>query len=176
MANIFFASDHHLHHNNIITFLKADGTNLRAFSNIDEHDEHIIDRHNSVVSKGDKTYFLGDTVFSQKYLYLLDRMNGEKVLIKGNHDKLKLSQYQPFFKDVRGSHQMDGLIMSHIPIHPESLARWGTCIHGHTHYNNVKLANGGLDNRYFCVCLEQPRINYTPISLEELKLEIKKQS
>lgn len=177
MSNIFFASDHHLHHSNIITFLKEDGTNLRQFPNIDEHDEHIIKMHNSVVSPKDKTYFLGDTIFSHKYLYLLGRMNGEKVLIKGNHDKLKLSQYIPYFKDIRGSHQMDGIIMSHIPVHPESLGRWPLCVHGHTHYNSVRLPNKQKDERYFCVCLEHDNIDdYTPISLEEIKSQIKNRS
>lgn len=110
---------------------------------------------------------------SHKNLYLLDRMNGEKVLIKGNHDKAKLSQYLPYFKDIRGSHQMDGILMTHIPVHPESLARWPISVHGHLHYNRVmytnRYGNTFPDPRYFNTsmeCLE----DYTPISLEELKV------
>ena len=174
MANIFLISDHHLFHGNILTFLKADGTNVRSFSSVEEMDEHMIACHNSVVRPGDKTYFLGDVCFSAKALPLVARMNGEKVLIKGNHDKLKLSQYQTLFKDVRGSHQFDGMLLTHIPVHTESLARWPCNVHGHLHTNRVRLHNGEVDPRYFNVSVEC--INYTPISLEELKLEIKKQS
>ena len=125
MPNIFFASDHHMGHSNILTFHKADGSKLRDFAHVDEMNEHIIEKHNSVVKSSDKTYFVGDFCFSNKDLYLLDRMNGEKILIKGNHDTLKLSQYEPYFKDIRGSHQFAGILMTHIPVHPESLARWG---------------------------------------------------
>lgn len=173
MANIFLISDHHLSHGNILTFLKADGTNVRSFPSVEEMDEHMIDCHNSVVRPGDKTYFLGDVCFSAKALPLVARMNGEKVLIKGNHDKLKLSQYQTLFKDVRGSHQFNGILLTHIPVHTGSLARWPCNVHGHLHTNRVMLGDV-IDPRYFNVSVEC--INYTPISLEELKLGIKKQS
>lgn len=169
MANIFFASDTHLGHANILTFKRSDGTPLRDFANITEHDEYIIARHNSVVRPNDKVYLLGDVAMSHKSLYLLDRMNGEKVLIKGNHDKCKLSQYLPYFKDIRGSHQFDGIIMTHIPIHPESLARWGINLHGHLHYNRVTVGPFNKpDTRYFNVSMECLN-DYTPISLEEVK-------
>jgi calcineurin-like phosphoesterase family protein len=167
MANIFFSSDHHMGHSNILTFFKNDGSKLRDFDNVEAMNEHIIDKHNSVVKPNDKIYMVGDFCFSNKYIHLLDRMNGEKVLIKGNHDTLKLSQYQPYFKDIRGSHQFSGILMTHIPIHPESLARWGLNIHGHLHSNKVKLEDGALDKRYFNVSMEC--IDYTPISLEEIK-------
>lgn len=171
MSNIFLASDHHLGHTNILTFRKNDGSLLREFSSIEEHDEHIISMHNSVVAKGDKTYFLGDVGFSTKILPLLARMNGEKILVKGNHDKLKLSQYLPYFKDIRGSHQFDGLLLTHIPVHPGSLSRWKANVHGHLHSNVVEVSQGVPDTRYFNVSMEC--INYTPISLEQLKSEIK---
>jgi len=155
-------------HSNILTFKRDDGSPLRNFANITEHDEYIIKQHKDRVRPGDKTYYLGDVAMSHKNLHLLGRMNGEKVLIKGNHDKCKLSQYLPYFKDIRGSHQFDGIIMTHIPIHPESLARWGVNIHGHLHYNRVRDQYGRPDNRYFNVSMECLN-DYTPISLEEIK-------
>lgn len=172
MANVFLISDHHLYHSNILNFFRSDGvTKLRSFSNVDEMDEHMVECHNSVVKPGDKTYFLGDVCFSAKALPILARMNGEKVLIKGNHDKLKLSQYMQYFKDVRGSHQFDGILMTHIPVHTGSLARWPVNVHGHLHANNVELSPHHPDPRYFNVSVEQ--INYTPISLEDLKSRVK---
>ena len=174
MANIFFCSDHHFHHANILTFKRDDGSPLRDFTDVDHMNETMVQRHNSVVRPGDKVYFLGDVVMSKKSsaLQILGRMNGEKVLIKGNHDQCPLSAYAQYFKDVRGSHQFSGLIMTHIPIHTESLARWGLNIHGHLHYNVVKMPLSHIpDRRYFNASME--RLNYTPISLEEIKQQCK---
>lgn len=175
MANIFLISDQHYGHSNILNFFRSDGTTkLRSFTHVDEMDEHMIECHNSVVKPGDRVYFVGDVCMSHKNLPILNRLNGEKCLIKGNHDKAKLSQYLPYFYDIRGSHQFDGLLLTHIPVHPDSLARWPCNIHGHLHYNRVMKSPHHIDPRYFNVSVEC--INYTPISLEELKLEIKKQS
>ena len=169
MANIFFAADYHFGHENCFkTFKLADGvTPLRPFSSVEEMNETMIERHNKVVRPEDKIYMLGDLAMGPKWLYLLGRMNGEKVLIKGNHDNAKLSQYLPYFKDVRGSHQFDGMLLTHIPVHPLSLARWGLNVHGHLHSYNVPDQYGKPDKRYRCVSVEQ--INYTPISLEEIR-------
>lgn len=170
MANIFFASDHHFGHANILTFKRADGTALRDFKDVDHMNEHIIQKHNETVRPNDKVYFLGDVVMNRKNsgLKILERLNGEKILIKGNHDQCDANAYLEYFKDIRGSHQFEGLIMTHIPIHPESLARWGLNVHGHLHHNVVKLPLAQIpDKRYFNVSME--RINYTPISLEEIK-------
>lgn len=172
--NIFFASDHHFHHKNILTFKNQDDTPLRVFDDVDHMNEIMVQRHNSVVKPNDKVYFVGDVSMSRnaKGLEILGRMNGEKVLVKGNHDLCTLNQYLKYFKDVRGSHQFDGMILTHIPIHPESLARWGVNVHGHLH-NNIVMHRGFAgkpiepDRRYFNVSME--RINYTPISLEEVK-------
>ncbi|MGA1873758.1 MAG: hypothetical protein ACMUHY_08805, partial [Thermoplasmatota archaeon] len=46
----------------------------------------------------------------------------DKVLIKGNHDIFKLTDYTKYFRDIRGYHVMNGLILSHIPISKDSLA------------------------------------------------------
>ena len=161
-------------HANILTFKRDDGTPLREFVDVEHMNEHMVEQHNRVVHPGDKVYFLGDVTMSRKTsaLDILQRMNGEKILIKGNHDLCSLSAYAAHFKDVRGSHQFDGLIMTHIPIHSESLARWGLNVHGHLHHNVVRRELSHLpDPRYFSVCME--RINYTPISLEEVKKQVK---
>ena len=78
--------------------------------------EYMIMQHNRVVGMNDRVYFLGDVAFHKRDLFMLSRMNGRKVLIKGNHDTLDLKEYLPYFDDIRGSHQFDGIIMTHIPI------------------------------------------------------------
>jgi calcineurin-like phosphoesterase family protein len=135
----------------------------------------MVENWNKVVKPIDRVYHLGDVTMSAKAsaFEIFRRLNGKKVLIKGNHDLAKLSVYAEHFDDVRGSHQFDGLILTHIPIHPDSLARWGANVHGHTHANSVKKTQGQKDPRYVCVSVEQ--INYTPISLEQTKLKIKEQ-
>ena len=143
---------------------------MRDFESVEHMNEHMVYMHNSRVRPQDKVYFLGDVTMARnaKGLEILARMNGEKVLVKGNHDLCKAEQYLQYFKDVRGSHQFDGIILTHIPIHPESLARWGVNVHGHLHNNVVRMQLAQIpDRRYFNVSVE--RINYTPISLEEIK-------
>jgi calcineurin-like phosphoesterase family protein len=137
---------------------------------------------NKTVRPKDKVYHLGDLVMAKKHLPILERLNGEKVLIRGNHDLEKASVYLKYFKDVRGSHQFDGMLLTHIPVHPDSLARWGFNVHGHLHTNRVMkqvyhetssdlmlvdATELEVDPRYYCVSVEQ--INYTPISLDEVK-------
>ena len=173
--NIFFISDHHFAHKKPYdTFTREDGKFLRhEFVNAEEGDETMIDRHNSVVKSEDRVYFVGDVCFHKRDLHKVGRMNGRKVLIKGNHDLLDTKDYLEYFDDIRGSHQFSGMLITHIPVHPTSLGRWGFNVHGHLHWNIVKEldANGnekGIpDSRYFNVSVE--RINYTPISLEEIK-------
>lgn len=168
MANIFFCADHHIGHNNILQFTREDGTKLRNFQSIEAHDEYLVERHNSVVRPGDRVYFVGDVAMHHRYLQVLGRMNGKKVLVKGNHDIHKLSHYTPWFEDIRGFHQFSGMAISHIPIHPGSLSRWKVNIHGHLHSNRVTLDSGQYDQRYHCVSMEQLD-DYTPVSLEQLR-------
>jgi calcineurin-like phosphoesterase family protein len=170
MANVFLVSDTHFGHAGVCRFLRDDGAKLRPWDDPDEMDEAMIERWNSVVRMNDKVYHLGDVVINRKSLKTLHRLNGDKVLIKGNHDIFKLEEYTPYFRDIRSYHVLSGMIMSHIPVHEESIARFGVNIHGHLHYNRVK-KDGVIDNRYHCVCVEHT--DYTPISLEDVKLRIK---
>jgi calcineurin-like phosphoesterase family protein len=60
---------------------------------------------------------------------------------------------------------MNGMILSHIPIHEASLGRFGVNIHGHLHAGRV-MKDGAVDVRYHCVCVEQT--NFAPILLEDV--------
>lgn len=160
-SKIFLISDTHFGHSNILTFLKKDGSKVREFSSVEEMNEVMIERWNNVVQPMDKVYHLGDVLFSNKWLDLImPRLNGTKVLIKGNHDNLKPSQYLKYFKDIRAYHVLNKTVLSHIPIHPVSLERWKGNIHGHLHTGSLE------NNKYFNVSVE--RINYTPIEFEEV--------
>ena len=165
--NTFLISDLHLSQSNILTFLNPDGSRLRTFDSIQEHDETLIHNWNRVVRPSDKVYVLGDVAFKNAHLEPLARMNGTKVLIKGNHDELKPSQYLQYFKDIRAYSILDKFLLSHIPIHPDSLSRWKANIHGHLHQKVVKCVDGSPDKRYVNVSVEQ--INFTPIPLETIR-------
>ena len=148
MSNIFLSSDLHLSHSNILTFTRNDGSKLREFNFIEEHDEYIIKQHNSVIRPKDKWYCLGDLTFHKRNMHLINRLNGDKVLIKGNHDILELKEYLPYFRDIRAIHQFEGFVMTHVPIHTDSLSRWKCNVHGHLHANRIQKANGhGTDER-----------------------------
>ena len=170
MARTWVAADHHFGHVNILKFTDEAGNLLRGsvFKTIEEHDRAIIERHNELVHPDDRVYLLGDVCINRRSRHLLSELNGRKVLVKGNHDIFKLPDYTPFFDDIRAYVvQKDGdgnkVILSHIPIHPESLGRFGTNIHGHLHQNKVG------DPRYICVSLEHT--DYRPIQIcEALKL------
>ena len=161
----FLISDTHFGHANVLNFTIEDGSKLRpGFDNIYEHDEYLIEQWNRVVSAGDKVYHLGDVGFKNftALSVILERLNGTKVLIKGNHDNFKLSQYAQHFKDVRATHQLDKLILSHIPLHEDSLSRWRGNIHGHLHHRMLD------DIRYLNVSVEC-LVDYTPIDFEQVR-------
>lgn len=183
MSNTFMVSDHHFAHRNILTFKNEDGSNLRTFDSCEEMDETMINNHNSVVGSNDTVYFLGDVCFgATRFHDIMPSLNGTKVLIKGNHDSLKMSAYVKYFKDVRSCHMLDRIHLSHIPIHPGSLCRWRGNVHGHLHSGTVKkqlfsLENGSPtwteidDHRYFNVSVE--KINYTPVAFEVINKHFK---
>ena len=169
MPATFLVSDTHFGHAGVCKFLREDGTKLRPWDDPNEMDEEMIKRWNETVRPNDKVYHLGDVVINRKALSILDRLNGDKVLIKGNHDIFKLEDYTKYFRDIRSYHVVNGMILSHIPVHESNLYRFGTNIHGHLHEKRVTmldtyLSEKVIDPRYFNVCVE--RTDFRPISLE----------
>lgn len=84
---IWLTADTHIGHANIITYCK------RPFSSVEEHDEAIIHNWNSLVARNDTVYHLGDFMFSREHLPIMDtirRLNGNIVLVRGNHDDDRL--------------------------------------------------------------------------------------
>ena len=171
MAHVFLIADPHFSHTGVTKFLRDDGTKLRPFDTPEEMDEALFKNWNSVVQPGDKVYVLGDIVMKRKYLPIVERLNGRKCLIAGNHDIESAKDYLKYFYDVRAFHYLDRLALTHIPIHPDSLGRYICNIHGHIHQRTVMMLDGDEfrvpDPRYFCISAEQ--INYTPIEWNDLR-------
>jgi calcineurin-like phosphoesterase family protein len=176
MPATFLYSDPHFGHYGVCKFMRADGiTKLRPFNTPEEMDEVLVRNFNEKVRPNDKCYFLGDVVINRKALHTLARLNGDKVLIRGNHDIFKDEDYQQYFRSIRGCHVMNGMILTHIPIHPDSLGRFGTNVHGHLHSNRVMIKtrwgntdhyDEQIDVRYHNVCVEMT--DFAPILFEDV--------
>lgn len=173
MPSVFLVSDTHFGHAGVCRFLREDGSKLRPWEDPDEMDEAMVSAWNERVKPNDKIYHLGDVVINRKALKTLHRLNGDKVLIRGNHDIFRDDEYRAHFKELRAYHVMNGMILSHIPIHEESLGRFGVNIHGHLHSGRVKKGNT-VDVRYHCVCVEQTP-DFAPILFEDVIKRIKEE-
>lgn len=173
--NVFVTSDTHFSHVNMCKFLDYDGSRIRPYEP-DECDELMIQNWNSVVKPTDKVYHLGDVSFNKnKADKIMPRLNGKKCLIRGNHDLFKLNWYALWFYDIRGCYNFESFIMTHIPVHSDSKARFKMNIHGHLHKGFVFKHNkhGEItkikDPWYRNVCVDAN--NYTPVPFEEIQHE-----
>jgi len=134
----------------------------RGFSDIESHDNHIISQWNSVVTKRDVVWILGDITMEKSSPYaLLDKLNGIKKIVLGNHDKPNHSkELLKYANAVCGMFKYKEYMMSHCPIHPDELIRFKGNIHGHIHENSIN------DSRYINVSCEV--VDYTPQLITDL--------
>jgi len=187
MPAVFLVSDTHFGHAGVCRFTHPEtGAKLRPWTDPDEMDEHMIQAWNERVRAQDKVYHLGDVVINRKALKTLGRLNGDKVLIRGNHDIFPDVEYREHFRELRAYHVMNGMILSHIPLHEASLGRFGVNIHGHLHGSRVRRPRGvnarsgetqystEIDPRYHCVCVEQTP-DFAPILFEDVLKRIREE-
>jgi len=174
----YFIADTHFGHNGICEKFRKD------FSSDEEHDNFI---HNNILSVADTQrtlWILGDSFFKERTFWMLEvyRQKFQQVnIVLGNHCHTGLPRYALQFKNVNvfGVQKKFGFWLTHIPVHEQELYR-GKNIHGHLHTNKVgewervEYGFGGVEQEvfyenknYFCVSCEN--INYTPISLSEIK-------
>jgi len=134
----------------------------RGFSSIAEHDAHIIKMWNSVVTKRDVVYILGDITMSKAGFYpMLDALKGEKKVILGNHDKqANVKLLLNYVNSVAGMIKYRGWFLTHCPIHTNELQHCKGNVHGHVHEKTID------DNRYINVSCEA--LDYTPALLDDL--------
>lgn len=163
MSNVFFISDLHLGHKNIMKFGQRD------FATIQDHDEAVIAGCNIRVDKRSLLWILGDVAMDMESIKLLDNIKCRKRLIMGNHDRFPIEIYQKYFEDIRACEKRYGVIMTHIPIHPNELQyrNWKYNLHGHIHDVNKDIK----DFRYINCNVDS--IGLIPMSLDELRAKIK---
>lgn len=187
MGDTFFISDTHFAHSNLISAEKYGYSMRPEFSCIEEMDECMVSNWNRVVTnKKDIVYHIGDITMNKRYLPILERLNGTKILIMGNHDTFGYAKYQTYFYGVYHLRSLPGekILMTHIPVHEQSIKSGWVNVHGHIHDHvisvdgimrtqaELKRCGGDKHPSYFNVCVEQ--INYTPISIDVIRAVVSK--
>ena len=177
MSDVWFVSDQHYNHTNLLTFKDQYGNLLRPFNNVEHMNETMIELHNEVVKPEDKVYFGGD--IGRNVLNILQRLNGKKSITLGNHDKLSVHEQKCFQKITSWrffGHVEPKFVLSHYPLHPMSFeyrGGGGKCfnVHGHIHDKIVLDAEGNTDKRYLNICVE--RIGYKPVHMDEILAKLR---
>lgn len=177
MSKIFFTSDHHFGHANIIKFCN------RPFENVEEMNEEMIRRWNEKVKLEDTVYHLGDFGFKNKtnLANILYRLNGKKYLIIGNHEGAALSNSKHFqwtkeyfelkVPDPTLKNGIQRIILFHYAMRVwrgDSRGAWH--LYGHSHGNlpdeeHRQAFDVGVDNH-----------DFYPLSYEEVKEIMSKKS
>jgi len=171
---IYFTSDTHFDHSNIINLCK------RPFKDVNQMNEKIIQNWNSCVNDDDEIYIIGDFTFNGNGTdanNILSRLNGIKYMIKGNHDKFLNDEafdknYFEWIKDYHVlNYQKRKLILFHYPI-LEWDDYYGDSIHLHGHVHNCSKNKDqqkrvdSLGKRAINVGVDVN--NFTPISIEKI--------
>lgn len=156
MSKFWWTSDLHFKHRRIVEL-----TNRGQETTAENHEEWLIDLWNSTVDKSDCVIHLGDFCFGKNYegVDILNKLNGHKILIKGNHDNSdavkKYSKVQTVMsvrEYYEHKYENQDVVMFHFPIsawHKQHRGSWH--LHGHCHgsfQGEGKILDVGLDNSY----------------------------
>ena len=180
--NIFFTSDTHFCHANII---KLCG---RPFNDVHEMNETLIDNWNKTVGPNDIVYHLGDFCFagSAAWHSLLGQLNGRIHLIVGNHDEKNLRQgYEKLFESIVPQARLfiEGynVYLNHYPFmcypgyKPYTIQLFGHIHSSHNKFDGLDaaIAKKSLQPSQYDVGVDWN--NFTPISWREVIEKIKYQ-
>lgn len=182
----YYISDIHFNHSNVIKF------DCRPFLTVKEMEETIVENWNNRVKANDIVYIVGDFCWSleDEWIRILNKLNGRKMLVRGNHDIKKMSNKlkNKFIKVSDYEEIKDNgrrIILSHYPIlfYKSSYGEdvWHFC--GHTHNRTKEEAlrqmfvqdiinnnKENFDNKGHIInvgCM-MGYINYTPRTADEL--------
>ena len=170
---IYFTADTHFYHVNIINICK------RPFANVEQMNITLIQNWNSCVNYDDEIYILGDFMFKDgiKANNLLQRLNGKKYLIRGNHDKFieeetfNKNNFE-WIKDYYVlNYQKNKIVLFHYPI-VEWDGYFKDTIHLHGHVHNC-MRNAEQQKRVSVLGKKAVNVgvdvnNFKPISVERI--------
>ena len=173
MSNIFFTSDLHVGHTNIIRYAN------RPFNSVYEMDEVLISNLFKTLKSGDTLYYLGDLSFSKeedvKIINMLEKQNIKTFFIMGNHDKamrsVEVQETLEVCKNFKGmwdlldeSFENQQATMCHYPMLTFKASHFNAWqLYGHHHSDISSIATGKKLN----VCTDLH--NFKPWSFEEIK-------
>lgn len=156
---IFIISDTHFGHEAIIRYCN------RPFTSVEEMDQTMIKRWNETVSNNDIVIHLGDFALcgKDKTREIIQKLNGKKILIMGNHDNYS----EQFYRDA-GFHTVSRFpiiydnfyMMSHAPLQLTETTCYFNC-YGHVHNDNKFVDNATSK------CYSVERTGYRPVLLFE---------
>lgn len=166
----FYISDPHFGHKDMISFCN------RPFTSVEEMDEELIKRWNNKVSNNDTVYILGDLIYKSDKPpeYYLDKLNGKKILIKGNHDdtwlkKIDVNKYFDGIYDyLEISDEGRWVVMFHYPI-LEWNAKFRGSYHLYGHVHDIKsetLMYVNEEPKMFSVLADI--IGFEPMTLDQI--------
>ena len=178
----YYISDLHFGHKNSLSF------DNRPFTDIEIHDQAIINNWNNTVSIDDDVYILGDISWhnATKTIEIFKSLNGRKHLIKGNHDSklLRNRELQSLFVEICDYKEIPldngrGIVLCHYPIPCFKNHYYGWIhLYGHVHnsfeYNMMESVKRQMEELYNIPCLMynvgvmMPYMDYTPRMLEEI--------
>lgn len=164
-GDIWFISDHHFNHKNIIQYSE------RPFRDLLHMETCLIEQHNDMVKPNDIAVLVGDFGFCNMKIgkQILSRMNGYKIFILGNHDvyhnKFKNFGYDEVYSIRELVYNNQKFIITHYPF--KGCEETHTNIHGHIHKGRVM--DDGFNNHFNVNC---EFINYTPIHITKIIEEI----
>lgn len=167
--NVWVTSDTHFGHNNILDYENR-LVKLNVVT-LEEQDEELIRRWNSKIHKDDLVIILGDFSFkkAKDTEELLNRLNGNKVLIRGNHDiflddkKFDKSLFKAIYDYKETRYKGQEIALMHYPIqefkHKNREGKPSVLLFGHIHSFSMEIPkhsfNVGVDvNDYYPVRLD----------------------
>lgn len=172
-GKVFLGADYHFSHKSILRFCP----DSRPFKDVDEMNEAIVDRHNSMVSPEDTTYMLGDIAFCSATIAagFLNRMNGKKILITGNHDKgnLKQNKFRDVFEEIHEYLEIrlpcnTKVCMFHFPIYS-----WNESHYGGIHFFGHLHSKPALGMKGRCMDVGLDTNNCYPYNMDDLVEKMK---
>jgi calcineurin-like phosphoesterase family protein len=136
----WITSDLHFGHKNIMNFCPDSRARFR--NDVDYMNEAMVREWNDLIEPGDLVYILGDVAFlpAQKAAETVNRLNGTKILVEGNHDRKALNDptFRKCFKEVHKyldiNYNGTKVVMFHYPIAEwDQMHRGAVHFHGHLH-------------------------------------------
>ena len=162
MDNVFVIGDPHFFHKNIISYCN------RPYANVDEMNEDLIRKWNSVVSNDDTIWINGDFAFGNKTKAqsIVPRLNGKKNLVLGNHDRFSIKDYYDMGFNRVYDHPTiinEFIVISHQPL--QWVKDGGVFLNIYAHVHTQEMYKDYTANSF---CSSAERIGYTPIRLTDI--------